>query len=810
MPHFFKASLPATCGLCLAAALLPTAHGQNTTYWEEASGDFLTSDNWSDGAPGLGDGEQGIFYINNGGTANLSAYRKVTAGALGDGVQISPPNTAGTLNILAGGHLESVWIDAPGISGDVYVGGYGEGALNVFAGGQMTNYSLTIASQAGVAGVATLQGGMVTNSHDLNVGDAGPGTLAISDNGVATSLDVYIGKKAGSSGLATVSSGSLIATQNLSVGNVGSGTLTVGNQGYISSGTAFIGNAAGATGQVTLNGGTWNNTGDLFVGASGTGNVLVQGGGAFTVSGNATLSGTTNSAGSVTVDNGSMSVAQFFTIGEGAAGSVTVNSSGTLSAAAIIVSADSGLPESSLTVNGGTVIAGQIAGLSNSSLSFTDGTLRFTEDNPGYFAGFQDGKVQLNGSSVTFDTQQYHVATTVGISGTAQLVKTGGGRLGLSGASTYSGGTYLQAGEILIDNGSAIGTGSLAMDTAELRSTANATLALPQITVNSGHNGTFSTAANTTLSLNSGTFTLGANSMFRVGSAGNTGTVIFNATSAVAATPGTGIISIGYGTLRAGNQQLSALASQVERVFIVNGATLDFNDQTAGGSVNALFGEGTLHTGTQSTTTLTVQSGSFAGVISGAGTFNKGGSGTLIYSGTQISVGGITVSAGTLLLNGLANNVVVNGGTLGGTGTLEDVLTLSGGVLAPGESAGTLSAYAMEWAGGIMEFDLGPTSLLSDHLALTADLAGNSDEYLFHFLDEGAVIGTTYNLISFQNSNIAIEDFGLTNGDGFAGNFAYNGNVLQFTVTALPVPEPGTLGLFAIAALGALSRRRRS
>ncbi|CAN5683274.1 hypothetical protein BH09VER1_BH09VER1_03280 [soil metagenome] len=804
--RFLQPAFSILCGMLLALALLaPSAQAQNTTYWETGVGDFLVNGNWSDSAPGLGDFDQGFFVINNAGTANLSAARNISGGGLGDYLASS-----GTLNILSGGNLVSEWKNDPiGDFGDVYVGGYGTGALNIFAGGSMSNYSLSLANQAGSAGVVTMQGGTLVNDHNLTVGESGTGSLALSNNASATNLNILIGKNVGSTGVVTVSSSTLIASGSLSVGLAGSGVLSVSNQSYVSSGSAVIGDSAGVSGQVSLDNSTWNNTADLIIGSSGTGSVLVQNGGALTVGGNATLSNNVGSSGSVTVDNGSWSVGQFLTIGENAAASVTVNASGTLSAAAIFVSTDSSLPASTLTINGGTVIAGQIAGLSNGSVTFTNGTLRFTQDNAGYFAGFTDGSVTLSGSAVTFDTQQYHVATTVALSGTARLLKTGGGRLELSGASTYTGGTYLQAGEILINNGSAIGSGALEMDSAELRSTADATLALPQITVNSGQNGVFSTAENTTLTLSSGTFSLGENAFFRVGSAGNTGTVVFNPTAVVAQRPGTGTISVGYGTLRAGNQQLSALASQVEKVFIVRGATLDFNDQTAGGSVNALFGDGTLHTGTQSATALTVLSGSFGGVISGVGSFVKAGSGTLTFSGTQISTGGITVQAGTFLISGEANNIVVDGGTLGGTGLVDDVITLSSGILAPGGSLGTLSAYAMEWAGGIMQYNLGPASA-SGHLSLLADLAGNGGQYLFNFLDEGTELGATYNLISFQSSQIALGDFGVANTDGFAGNFSYNGNTLEFTVTALPVPEPGTLSFLSAALGGVLLWRRKA
>lgn len=792
-------------GALMIATCLPAAQAQNLTTWVAGTGDFLNNDNWSDDAPGLGDFEQGFFEFNNAGTANLSSAREISGGSLG-----YASDGSGTLNILAGGNLVSEWKNDPILDfGDVYVGKYGTGFLNIYAGGSMSNYSLKIAVEAASSGTVTMQGGTLVNSHNLVVGESGTGTLAMSNNASATSLDISIGTHANSSGEATISASSLTATGSLSIGGAGNGTLNVNAQSNISSVSAVVGDSTNSSGQVTLDNSTWNNTSDLIIGSSGTGSILIQNGGEFIVGGNATLSNNAGSNGSVTVDDGSWSVGGFLTIGGNAAGTVTVNASGTLSANAIFVSTDSGLPTSQLEINGGTVVANQIAGLSNSTVTFTNGTLQFTEDNAGYFTGFNDGSVTLGGTLVTFDTQQYHVATTVGLDGTALLVKTGGGRLELSGASTYSGGTYLQVGEILIHNGNAIGTGALEMGSAELRSTGNATLALPEIRIDSAQNGIFSTATNTTLSLSSDTFTLGEDAFFRIGSAGNTGTVMFNPTVATAAKTGTGTISVGYGTLQAGNQQLSALASQVEKVFIVSGATLDLNDQTAGGTVNSLEGDGTLHLGTQDTTTLTVLSGTFGGTISGEGSVVKAGSGTLTFTGTQISAGGITVEGGTFQLSGgEINNVVVDGGTFSGTGTVNDVITLSAGTLAPGDSSGTLTAYAMEWTGGVMTYHLGADSL-SGKLTLAADLVGNGGSYLFNFLDDGAAVGNIYNLISFQSSQIDIGDFGLANTDGLSGTFAYNGSNLEFTVTTLPIPEPGIITLLAAGFIGGILLRRK-
>jgi autotransporter-associated beta strand protein len=228
---------------------------------------------------------------------------------------------------------------------------------------------------------------------------------------------------------------------------------------------------------------------------------------------------------------------------------------------------------------------------------------------------------------------------------------------------------------------------------------------------------------------------------------------------------------------------------------------------------------------TKSTTTLTVLSGTFSGQISGAGALVKAGAGALTLAGLQTFTGGTTVSEGTLSVSGEIGDVMIDGGTFLVTGSADDIMVnaggilmgtgtvggigLNGGILSPGQSPGTLSAFALEWVGGIMEYELGPTPLLSDHLALTGILTGSDSQYLFRFLDEGAVVGATYDLISFQASEIAIGDFGLANTDGFSGLFSYNqeGTILRFTVSQ--VPEPGTAALLGAAALAWLRRRRR-
>jgi autotransporter-associated beta strand protein len=84
----------------------------------------------------------------------------------------------------------------------------------------------------------------------------------------------------------------------------------------------------------------------------------------------------------------------------------------------------------------------------------------------------------------------------------------------------------------------------------------------------------------------------------------------------------------------------------------------------------------------------------YAGAINGSGTVEKQGAGRLVLTGTHSYTGPTTVTAGTLLLNGVigASAVTVTGGTLSGNGVIKGPVTIqSGGRLAPGVSIGTLT-----------------------------------------------------------------------------------------------------------------------
>ncbi len=81
------------------------------------------------------------------------------------------------------------------------------------------------------------------------------------------------------------------------------------------------------------------------------------------------------------------------------------------------------------------------------------------------------------------------------------------------------------------------------------------------------------------------------------------------------------------------------------------------------------------------------------GKITGTGgSLVKVGSGTLTLAGTNTYTGATTLQSGGLVINGtLSSSVTVNGGVLGGTGTVGGIAANAGGTVAPGNSIGTLT-----------------------------------------------------------------------------------------------------------------------
>jgi fibronectin-binding autotransporter adhesin len=288
------------------------------------------------------------------------------------------------------------------------------------------------------------------------------------------------------------------------------------------------------------------------------------------------------------------------------------------------------------TLTAGTLSLGSTGALGPTDLtdpaagpiSFAGGTLRYTAGNTlDYSARFSpsDGQtysIDTNGQSVTF-------ASNLTSSG-ASLAKLGAGTLALMGSNDFSGGLSLQGGTLELGSAGAIGSGG----PIEFR---GGTLQF--------------TAANTDDV--SGRFTAATGQTFSVDTNGQT--VAFD--TAIAGTENT-FTKLGSGTLTLSADNTSS------GVTTVSAGTLRIG---AGGATGSVAGDIVTNAAL-----VFDRSGSLttAGNISGTGSLEKQGDGTVTLTGTNSYTGGTQINAGTLAV-GSANALGSSGTISFGGGTLQ-------------------------------------------------------------------------------------------------------------------------------------------
>jgi autotransporter-associated beta strand protein len=447
----------------------------------------------------------GSATINNTANGNLRFFGSATAGnatiANSGTVTFNVTSDGGTATINStGGKLDisssaGIGLGALNGTGTVTLGNEN---LDLGAGNLGSNFSGVISDTGGgsltkqgtglvvLSGANTYAGGTTVNAGTLQVGNAtalGATTGALAVNGGTLDLNgfsVTVGALSGSPG----------GTITTSV--AGATTLTAGDStpqttysGIIQDGSGTMALVKNGTGTLTLagantySGGTTVNAGALQVGNASalgatTGTLAVDGG-------TLDLNGFTVTVGSLSGSSGTVTSSVAGTAGlvvnqttDATYAGVIQDGSGTVS---LTKQGDATLNLSGAnTYSGGTIIdAGTLQvgntsalGATTGALTINGGTLDLADNTVtvGNFSGASGAVVtsSVAGSSGLIINQimdaSYDGVIQDGV-GTVSLTKQGNAMLTLTGANTYSGDTNVNAGILAVGNASALGLGSV-------------------------------------------------------------------------------------------------------------------------------------------------------------------------------------------------------------------------------------------------------------------------------------------------------------------------------------------------------------
>ncbi len=530
--------------------------------------------------------------------ATQSAYFSTTTGLAAFLARITSPATfKGTLGF-----------DSPSGQNFSYVGGTGN-ALNLssftnegFEGiGTATSAviasSVVITAPTGGLRVGALQGGIFKIEAPLTAANSVSQVL-LNDNSLAASTGAIILSSGTSnySGGTTLKSGYLLfgASSNdpFTQGPLGTGTLTIGNgaTGYL---------AATSSGLLLRNAiALGNSSTNLKLGLASSTASAIQSAGNNTFE----ISGVISGAGKVYVHNQSGAITL--------SGANTFTGSADVAAASLILKSGSALgpTSSSVYLSGNSSLTLDTATLSIGSLDSASGTSSTISLGSNLLAIYQNNAGTYRGT----------------ITGSGSVAKHNAGTITFANATTYTGGTTIHSGKVILESGATLGANSSAITLnsgASLILNSGASLSNP-LTLNSGSSiggaGTFATnisvGSGVTLSpgTSPGTMTFSSGLTFAPG-----GTLAFevnNATGTAGAASGWDLLSV-TGTLAVTATSGSPFTLQIKSLDSANvaGAAQNFS---ASSSYAWTFANATTVTGFD-TTKFTLDRSAFSNSTAG-------------------------------------------------------------------------------------------------------------------------------------------------------------------------------------------------
>ncbi|MES2692044.1 MAG: autotransporter-associated beta strand repeat-containing protein [Verrucomicrobiota bacterium] len=563
------------------------------------------------------------------------------------------------------------------VTGTSYDGRSGLALGNLGGTGSLTKTTagtLTLAGSNSYTGGTVLQEGVLELANADALGASGTislagGTLRFSPDNTAD-YSARFSTAPGQGYIFDTNNQSIVLDSALtSVGGtltkLGGGTLTLTATNTYDGGTTVRAGTLALTGNGTLGAATgplaaYDSTIDLGGLSVTTGAVILA---------NATLQNGAITAPSYEASSGNLSAALAGPGGllKAAGGEVILTGNNTYAGETVIRSGQLTLGSAGALGGGGVI-------------RFDGGTLRFTANNTSDYSGRfstaanQAYAIDTNGRAVTF-------ATGLSSSGGA-LVKLGLGNLTLTGANSYTGGTYLRGGTLILGSAEALpATGAIFFQGGVLGLTAG----IGDIS----HR--FSTDSNQAYALDTGgqNITLATAFNSSGGSLRKTGEGTLTLNLANTYSRGT---TVDGGTLQLAGA--GTLGSVFGNITIGGTGILDLGGKTLSPTVLTMTG-GALQNGTLTGSGYSLEGGSVGANLTGTGPLFKRGNGSVLLTGNNTLNGNLIIEGGTLVLGSATalpmGLVLFEGGALGFTAATGDVSSRI--------ATGNTKAYAFDTLG---------------------------------------------------------------------------------------------------------------